>query len=217
MMESYIFWSIYSVANFLLFYCFILSTRYLRHGSIYTILAFYFLVTLVVVLLNTLSSLNLLVLNNTYLLYYNLFFTCFHFFSLSQILKFKIENKIIVGSIQIIGLLTFIFFIVFTDTYRSMFSIATTSNILLVFLSLLYYNDFQSRSDLLSSDDIFFNIATGIFLSSGMLTPILIMSKFLKEILTRDSYYIVSCIAPISSIVFYVFTIKFLKCTKVDI
>jgi hypothetical protein len=136
---------------------------------------------------------------------------------LSQLLKSQIERKIFVNISQIIGLFIFAMFLAFTDKQESILSIATTSNFLLIFLSLLYYIEFQSRGELIRGDDAFFNIVTGIFLSSGMLTPILLTSKFLKAILTRESFQIISCIAPISSIIFYVFTIKSIKCSKVDI
>jgi hypothetical protein len=210
-MEVKIFWSIYFLATLELLVCIILTWFYKKSYLRNTLLV-YLTVTFFQVVLKTMYTLKLISVQENVIESIEGLYVIFHFYILSNLIKVnlnKIKNILILNA-----LVLFLLFITFLSVEKSSLVNATICNCILVLLSLFYYYEFQNKKEFEETVTNDFYIVTGIFLSSSMLIPILFSAKFLKIYLNEHSFYIIGCIAPISSIVYYSFIIYSIKCNK---
>jgi hypothetical protein len=211
-MEEKIFWSIYFLATLELLFTIILVWFFKRSSS-YNLLLFYLIITLFQVFFKTSYTLNIISVQGKLIESFEEIYVVFHFYILSNLITKNTHNqkKFSIFNTSILVFLSLIYLLV----EKSALLNATISNCLLVLLSLFYYHEFQNRIENENSITDDFYIITGIFLSSSMLIPILFLAPFLKKYLNKESFYIIGCIAPISSIVYYSFIIYTIKCNKV--
>lgn len=113
----------------------------------------------------------------------------------------------------------FIFLIVFNfiDYKNSTYYSASISNIGLIIFCVIYYLDLlHGDFDINLRRDPMFLIASGLFLGSGSLTPILLFGNHLWFLLDSETYYWLAILSPTSSIIMYfVFFRSFLCIIKV--
>lgn len=216
-MESKIFWTIYSTANILLLLCFIHSIYTIKRKSFNPLLFAYLLVTIIYICINTTGNLGVIFFERFTLLQINLVYTISHYIILSILIKNEIKTKLIANLIPMVATLLFLVVMFLNSRENSLFYVATISSIFLIFMSLLYYYEFQYNGDITDTGVGFFYFVTGVFLSSGLITPIFFISKYLRVLITKETYTLISCIAPFSSIVFYSFILKYYKCREADI
>jgi len=210
-MEAKLFWSIYFLATLELLVCIILiwffKRSYLRNS-----LLVYLTVTFFQVVLKTIHTLKLISVQENLIESIEGLYVIFHFYILSKLITVNLNKKLFFLIIN--SSILFLLFFTFLFVEKSALLNATICNCLLVLLSLFYYHEFQNKKEFEETVTNDFYIVTGIFLSSSMLIPILFSAKFLKIYLNEHSFYIVGCIAPISSIVYYSFIIYTIKCNK---
>ena len=95
------------------------------------------------------------------------------------------------------------------DFFYGKYYSATISNVSLLIICISYYLkllDNPPENSLKEIPDFF--IVTGVFLGSALLTPILIFGNYLKSELDDSNYFLIAIIAPLSSILMYLFFIR---------
>lgn len=141
-----------------------------------------------------------------------LFFVIFHFVILSLFILKNSKNKTYKYWIFFSELLVLFLFIYQDFKFQKYYS-ASISNIFLIFHCFYYYLNLVKKREIiyLENDPIFFTV-NGVFLGSGILTPVLLFGNYLHTYLDADTYFWIALIAPISSIVMYSMFFKSLKC-----
>jgi hypothetical protein len=153
---------------------------------------------------------NLIALNKA-----QLFFPLFHFFFLSSfVIKSSSEsrNKLFTNCVFFATILLLIV-ITIVDSDKFNYYTITVSNVGLIILVLIYYNNlFYGKKDITLNKSASFFLNTGVFISSGFSLPIYLFGKILESRLSSGTFYFVSILAPVSSIILYLFIIKSISC-----
>ena len=96
--------------------------------------------------------------------------------------------------------------------FKSFYS-ASVANVSIIFHCVLLFN-IIFKNELVNSlkNNFEFYTIIGIFLSTCLMTPIILFGKYFFNSINKDSYYLVASIAPISSLLFYLFILKGITC-----
>jgi len=140
----------------------------------------------------------------------DLFFALIHF----SFLAFFIKNEIIINKkklnnlfFYVIGII--ILLLIFFDKINSTYYSVTVSNLGLILFCSIYFNSIMKAGyEYHSNQTPAFFIVSGVFLGTSMLLPIILFGLYLKTILSPNAFFLISTLAPISSIIMYSFFIK---------
>ncbi len=172
----------------------------------------YLLITLIFCCINELCFYKVL---NTNRLIFMLAFAFAHQFLLIKFIISELLNHKLIRFNKLFFLLLTIFelFICYYDFIFGSYYSASFANVSILYYTSFYFIVFfnEEFSDKIQTGFAFY-IITGIFISSCLITPIILFGKYFYEFLDRDYYYLISIIAPISSLLFYVFILKANSC-----
>ena len=140
----------------------------------------------------------------------DLFFGLIHYLFLAFFIKREIigNNKNLNNLIfYVIGIIILI--VIYFDKIKSTYYSVTVSNLGLILYCSIYFNSvMKSGYEHLSNKTPAFFIISGVFLGTSMLLPIILFGLYLKTILSPNAFFLISTLAPISSIIMYSFFIK---------
>jgi len=216
-MERKIFLIVYQTANIFLYVSVFwhlykkqknIIPKVFNNILIYQVITSFFLIAADLVYFKILDS--SLTLNKV-----QLFFPLFHFYFLSSFIKQNFSDAKNRHTTNFIFFATIIllisFLIIDSDEYN--YYTATVSNVGLICLVLVYYKNLLSgKLDITINKSATFYLNTGIFISSGFSIPIYLFGKLLESRLNSGVFYFISILAPVSSIILYLFIIKSISC-----
>ena len=146
-------------------------------------------------------------------LIFQLLFSTLHFGLLSFFLIKQLNKRSSYVNFTYIFILSLLIIFNFLDYKNSHYYSATISNIGLIIFCLFYYIDIlKGNLDIDLKSNPMFLIASGLFLGSGLSTPILLFGNHLSVILDHDTFYWVAIFSPVSSIVMYSIFLKSFLC-----
>jgi hypothetical protein len=214
-MGKAIFFSIYHLANALLFLSFLLflfNFFKFKEEKNYKILTIYLLISVLAVSFFELKRNNLISMVDDYTIF-KLLYNYLHFLIFYIIISQECQFSILKYSLAILILtIAYIFMSFYDYHFKTIYSTSIT-NIALILTCILYYYYLLVKLPLkeLKHDETFL-IIKGVFLSSGLLMPIYLFSDQISHLITADTFYFVAIIAPISSLILYSYFIKSFIC-----
>ena len=218
-MSEDIFYLVYEIANVLA----LVTAIYAVHVSVRfnnliksRLIAVYTLGNVLFILTSELNRFEFIKVNNTVAI---IIFLLFHLFILSEFIKNEIKRELKKKYRSFFSsyfTYTTILLITLVDLIYKTYYLATVDNILLLLLSLNYFFCWFDNNDYkLFGKDGGAIFSFGVMVFSAINTPVLIFSKLLKQkIETNNFYYSIVIISPLSSILFYLITLKSLQCYK---
>ena len=144
---------------------------------------------------------------------FQLLLSTIHFGLLSFFLLKQLNKRSSYVNFLFIFILSLLIIFNFLDYKNSNYYSATISNIGLIIFCLFYYVDIlKGNLDIDLKSNPMFLIASGLFLGSGLSTPILLFGNHLRVILDHNTYYWVAILSPVSSIIMYSIFLKSFLC-----
>jgi hypothetical protein len=214
-MGKIIFNLFYNIANFSLLGClifFFINVKKIKTKKEFYLILVYLIISSVVISFFDLEQKKIMRYNFNFF-NVQLFYSLFHFSILTYFIQSQLNIKKSVYLVLFFFFISVIFLFIYFDIKNGSYYTVTLSNFLLLIFCLLYYFYLFKYLPVvnLDSDPAFYAI-NGIFFSSAMLIPILLFGNYLRTILNVEQYNYVGTIAPLASIVLYLFFIKSLLC-----
>jgi len=121
----------------------------------------------------------------------------------------RMKSKLLMGTIS----LFFIFFFIADLFYGTLYS-ASAANFSIILLCFYYYYSLLNNnlSILVLKENASFIIITGIFISTSLIFPILLLGDVLYNTLSQSNFYLIAIIAPLASVILYSFFLFGLIC-----
>lgn len=213
-----LFFSLYWLSNISILILSVLSTKLICSKKRSDFLHFFYLYPLIGSIHIMCFELNRFGIFMSYSSYLTTFiFSFFHFSFFSLLLISIIGGKkknpiifIIYVSFSIMVLISIYF-----DTLYHKYFTPSVVNLGLTIISGYYFiNLFKEKSVINLYKDPGFYISTGIFLSSIIMIPILLFFDYFRSHFSSNIFYLISSIAPISSLLLYGFLIKAVLCIR---
>ena len=208
-----------SIANIFLLLAFIFSlfiAKKTKWHSSFFLIAIYLFFAFVVNLISVLDSIK--ITKFSFLIeFFNLIFALIHFLFLTTyiIKSINIKNQTgFIKAFQAVFIFT-ISFMAYFDFFNHTYYSATASNIGVMFFCIFYYYFMVQNVTIFKIGyNSTFLIITGIMFSSCFLIPIILFGNYIKSVYNLDTFYYLAILAPLGSLIMYLFFIKAFLCIK---
>jgi hypothetical protein len=218
-MAEKIFLLVNSVANIFLLIAFVFSlfiTKKTIGHSVFFLIPIYLFFAFVINIIEVLDSIGISkfsIFNE----FCNLIFVVIHFLFLTTYIIKSIDINKQTGLLKVFQAI-FIFtisFMAYFDFFNHTYYSATATNIGVMILCIFYYyNMLKNITFFKIGCNSTFLIITGIMFSSCFLIPIILFGNYIRSVYSLDTFYYLAILAPLGSMVMYIFFIKAFLCIK---
>jgi hypothetical protein len=213
-----LFFSLYWLANISILILSFLSTKLIFNKKRSDFLHFFYLYPLIGTIHIVCFELNRFDVFMSYPSYLTTFIFSFFHFSFFSLLLISITGGIKKNPIIFLIFLFFSLIVlisIYFDTLYHKYFTPSVGNLGLTIISAYYFvNLFKEKSVINLYKDPGFYIATGLFFSSIVMIPILLFFDYFRSHFGTNIFYLISSIAPISSLLLYGFLIKAVLCIR---
>ena len=200
------------VLLFTFFYSVTKLSKYKRQKN-YLLIVIYLLIASIFCIVNELRYYKLVRININYYIP----FALIHQFVLIKYIMIEID-KLLKSKFLEALFYSFIFIqfgFYYIDYNNESFYSASFSNFSILLYSVIYfYILFNNEISIEHIPKYSFLIIVGIFISTSLIFPIMIFGKYLFETLNKAQYHLIASIAPIASLIFYLFIFKSILCLE---
>ncbi len=218
-MERTIFLFLYELTNLVLYLTLFMAIKLIIEKKISKNFSYLFVYLIVTTLLVVYSDLIFFkcISSIIFLKKIKLFFPSFHFIILGLFVCKWFKNRIYKnhGNI-IIYFFTFLLFVGFLLDLKkySYYSVAISNLGLIILCSFYYYSHVITKVEALNYNSFSFISISGIFISSGASLPVYLFTNIIDKSLSEELFFSISIIAPLSSLILYLFFFKSFLCLK---